>query len=80
MRLTKDERAMLNEMIETHTFYGIPLEEVTVDILEDIDPEDSRILYIVACMVGCEMRDKESFDHFPYDAEAYLSKFRLKKS
>lgn len=80
MRLTADERAMLTEMIDTHTFYGIPLEDVTINMLEDIDAEDTRVLYIVACMVGCEMRDKESFDHFPYDAEEYLKRFRLQKS
>ena len=80
MRLSSRERADLLDMIDTHTFYRIPLEQVTPDILEEIDADDARVLYIIACMIGCEYRDKESMDHYPYEAEEYLRKFRLTKS
>ena len=77
MKLTAAERNHLNEMIDTQTFYGIPLEQVTQEILEEIDHTEARTLYIVACMLGWDMRDKESLDHFPYEAEEYLKKFQL---
>ncbi len=58
MRLTATERRDLNTMITTQTFFGIPLEEVDQVIIEMIDTDEARILYIVACMLGWEVRDK----------------------
>ena len=78
MKLSVSERRSLNEMIDTHTFFGIPLEEVDQELLEAIDAEEARVLYIVACMLGWDFRDRESFDHYPYEAEEYLRKFALK--
>lgn len=79
MRLTSKERSDLKTMIETHTFFGIPIEEIDQEIMEMIDTNEARVLYIVASMLGWEVRDKESFDQYPYEAEEYLKKFTLKK-
>lgn len=79
MKLSSLERAHLNKMIDSQTFFGIPIEEVTAELLEAIDTDEARVLYIVACMLGLEVRDKESFDHYPYEAEAYLKKFMLQQ-
>lgn len=77
MKLSPLERVHLNKMIDSQTFFGIPIEEVTEELLEAIDTDEARVLYIVASMLGLEARDKESYDHFPYEAEEYLKKFRL---
>jgi hypothetical protein len=77
-RLSSLERDDLNMMIETHTFYGIPLEDVSPDILHEIDNDETVVLYIVACMLGWEVRDRDSFEHYPHEAEQYLKKFLLK--
>lgn len=80
MKLSVIERHNLNEMIKTQTFYGIPLEQITQDVLEEIDASEARILYVVSCMIGWEVRDYESFDFYPYEAEEYLKKFSLNHS
>lgn len=75
MRLTTAERHQLNSMIETQTFFGIPLNEITHEVLDEIDQQGARTLYIVASMLGWEARDKD--DTYPYEAEEYLKRFRL---
>ena len=79
MKLTPVEKAHLNKMIDSQTFFGMPIEEVTAELLEAIDTEEARVLYIVASMLGLEVRDKQSYDHYPYEAEEYLKKFRLQQ-
>lgn len=63
-------------MIDTQSFYGIPLQEVTADIIHDMDADSARELYVVASMLGWDARDKQVNDHYPYEAEEYLRKFR----
>jgi hypothetical protein len=77
MRLTKKKREELLDMIDSQTFYGVPLGDISVDIIDEVDEQDVRDLYIVAYMLGCEVKDRESFDHFPYEANEYLKKFRV---
>lgn len=79
MKLSTMERLQLVSMIETQTFYGIPIEEVTQELLEELDASDARILYIIASMLGWDVRDKESYDIYPFEAENYLKKYTLKK-
>ena len=79
MKLSTMERLQLVSMIETQTFYGIPIEEVTQELLEELDASDARILYIIASMLGWDVRDKESYDNYPFEAENYLKKYTLKK-
>lgn len=79
MKLSTIERLQLVNMIETQTFYGIPIEQVTQELLEELDSEDTRILYIIASMLGWDVRDKDSYDNYPYEAEEFLKKFQLKK-
>ena len=80
MKLSVLERHNLIEMIETHTFYGIPLNTIGPEILDEIDTREAQILYIVASMIGWEIRDQESFEIFPFEAENYLNKFRKNPS
>lgn len=80
MKLSTMERLQLVNMIETQTFYGIPIEEVTQELLEELEADEARILYIIASMLGWEMRDKQSQEEYPYDAENYLKKFTLKSN
>lgn len=77
MRLTEKKRQQLIDMIESQTFFGLSLGEISVDILDEIDEDDVRDLYIVTYMLGCEIRDIESYEQFPYEACEYLKKFRL---
>lgn len=77
MKLSVEERRSIIEMIETQTFYGVPLEDISPTALEYMDVEDTKTLYIVISMIGCDYRDKDSYNNFPYDANEYLKKFRL---
>jgi hypothetical protein len=79
-KLSTIERTTLNEMINTRTFFGIPLEDITPDILEAIEYEDARILYIVASMLGWECRDRDCEDSYPYEAEEVLKRFMINGS
>ncbi len=78
MKLTKHRRKELQHMIETYTFNGIPLSEMGVEYLDEIDQDDVRTLYIISYMLGYDSIDKDSYVHYPYAAEEYLKKFRLK--
>jgi len=79
MKLTSRRREQLLFMIDTHTFNGIPLSEFCPDDIEYIDEkEDVVTLYIISYMLGYDAIDKDSINHYPYAAEEYLKKFRLK--
>lgn len=74
MKLTDRKREQLLDMIETQTFYGVPLSEISVGIIDEVDQEEVRDLYIISYMLGCQVRDIESYDRFPYEANEYLKK------
>lgn len=48
----------LEEMIQTETFYGIPIADIDSDMLEELDTEDLRTLYIITNMLHWQVIDK----------------------
>lgn len=41
----------LEEMIQTETFYGIPISDIDFDMLDEMDTDDLRTLYVIANML-----------------------------
>ena len=47
----------LEEMIQNQIFYGIPISEISSDMLDDMDNEDLRTFYIIVNMLHREAID-----------------------
>jgi len=47
----------LEEMIQNQIFYGIPISEISSDMLDDMDNEDLRTFYIIVNMLHWEAID-----------------------
>lgn len=48
----------LEEMIQTETFYGIPLNDIDISMLDDMNNDDLRTLYVIVNMLHWQYIDK----------------------
>jgi len=48
----------LEEMIETQSFYGIPISEIDDDMMEEMDNDELRELYVIVNMLHWKEIDK----------------------
>lgn len=48
----------LEEMIQTETFYGIPIIDIDENMIEDMDNEDLRTLYVIVNMLHWQAIDR----------------------
>jgi hypothetical protein len=71
------KRAMLQNMIEHETFYGVPIELVDPEMIDCMNEEQLRIFWVVANMLQVETIDKLVENEYPFEAEYYLSKFTI---
>lgn len=74
------KRAMLNNMIEHETFYGVPIELVDPEMIECMNPDQLQTFWVVTTMLQCDLIDKMVENQFPFEAEYYLSKFTINPS
>lgn len=79
MKLSAEDRVIINRMIKSETLYGLPLSEITEDMFDALDEEDIKTLYIVTSMLQWNCFDEMSREHFPEDAHNYLKKYTIKK-
>lgn len=75
--MDKIKKAMLNNMIEHETFYGVPLELVDGDMIEQMNEEQLQTFWTVATMLQFDVIDEMVRDMYPYEAEYILSKFSI---
>lgn len=71
------ERAMLQNMIDHETFYGLPIDLVDPEMIEQMTQEQLRIFWVVANMLQSKNIDKLVENQYPFEAEYYLSKYSL---
>lgn len=71
------KKAMLNNMIEHETFYGVPIELVDEAMIDQMNEEQLQTFWVVATMLQYEVIDSLVCDTYPYEAEYILSKFSL---
>jgi hypothetical protein len=71
------ERAMLQNMINHETFYGLPIDLVDPEMIEQMTQEQLRIFWVVANMLQSTNIDKLVEHQYPFEAEYYLSKFTI---
>lgn len=73
-------RAMINNMIDHETFYGVPIELVDPEMIEHMSPEQLQTFWVVTTMLQAELIDKMVETQYPYEADYYLSKFTINPS
>lgn len=71
------KKAMLNNMIEHETFYGVPIELVDDVMLDQMNEDQLQTFWVVATMLQFEVIDSLVQDIYPYEAEYALSKFTI---
>jgi hypothetical protein len=48
----------LEEMIQSETFYGIPISDIEPYMLDELDTDDLRTLYVIVNMLHWQAIDK----------------------
>lgn len=71
------KKAMLNNMIQHETFYGVPIELVNNEMIDLMDQDQLQTFWIVATMLQFEAIDEIVATDYPYEAEYLLSKFTI---
>lgn len=71
------KKAMLKNMIQHETFYGVPIELVDEDMIDQMTPDQLQTFWVVATMLQYEVIDSLVVDMYPYEAEYILSKYSI---
>lgn len=71
------KKAMLKNMVEQETFYGVPIELVDEVMIDQMNEDQLQTFWTVATMLQFEAIDEMVQEQYPFEAEYILSKFTI---